>query len=99
MSLHRGFVTAGYVITVIDSVPYWLPAFAIVAAVIAWATRRRGRDGFQDSAAEAARAPLPQRTGPMRDDRPGVDDQALATCIAILRTRRAKYAKAKGGRR
>lgn len=98
MSLHHGFVTAGYLITVIANVPVWLPIFAIVAVVIAWVTRRRDR--FQDSAAEAARAPLPQRTTPMRDDRPGIDDQALATCMAIQKTRRAKYAKtAKGGQR
>lgn len=82
MSLHRGFVTAGYVITVIDSVPVWLPIFLIVAVVIAWVTWRRDR--FQASAAEAARAPLPKRAKPVIDTRPGHNQEALATCNAIL---------------
>lgn len=82
MTLHRTFVALGYVITVIDSVPVWLPAFAIVAVVIAWVTR--GRDQFQDSAAEAARAPLPRRTAaPVIDTRPGTDETTRLQLEAI----------------
>lgn len=81
MTFHHLFVTAGYVIPVLETVPIWLPAFAVVAAVIVWATR--ARDRFQETAADAARAPLPQRVEPVIDIRSGTDQDALATCNAI----------------
>lgn len=82
MTIHHAFEAAGYVLPVVESVPVWLPVFLLVAAVIAWTTRRSDR--FQETAAEAARAPLPKQAEAVVDTRPGSNQEALATCNAIL---------------
>ena len=83
MTFHDLFAAAGWVLPVVESVPVWVPACVIVVGLIAWVTRRRDRSRFQETAAEAAKAPLPQRAKPVVDTRPGSNQEALATCNAI----------------